>query len=58
MKTKKTAIIVAMAAISGTTVQEANAAAQAALADMQQEFGRENVCALEYTWDPFTGMLA
>ena len=59
MKAKKTkAIIVAMAAITGASVSQTNDAAQAALADMQQEFGADDVATLEYTYDPFDGMWA
>lgn len=52
-KTKKTALIVAMAAVTGTTIE--SKAMQAAIADMQAEYGRENIC-VDYTWDPFDGM--
>ena len=50
------ATIVAMAAITG--IETTNAAAQAAMQDMSDELGAENVYSLEYTWDPFDGMLA
>lgn len=52
MKTKKTATIVAMSAL----------AAQVAIADMKAEFGQDYIpmdgTVINYTWDPFTGMLA
>lgn len=54
MKTKK-AIIVAMAAITGATIAQESEAMQVAMQDMQAE-GMD--ITLEYTWDPFDGMLA
>lgn len=56
--TKKSALIVAMSVITGASVESTNAAAQAALADMKQELGAENVCSIEYDWNPFDGMIA
>lgn len=59
MKTRKAkAIIVAMAAVTGASVSATNAAAKAAMADMKEEFGNDNVVGLEYTYDPFEGMWA
>lgn len=57
MKTKKQALIVAMAAVTGATIAQENKAMKAALADMQNEYGKQSIC-VEYTWDPFDGMLA
>lgn len=54
---KKRTIIVAMAAITGATIAQETAAMNAALADMQAEYGKDSTT-LEYTWDPFNGMLA
>lgn len=60
MATKKSskAIVIALAAATGASVSSISAAEQQAMADMQEEFGKENVCAIEYTWDPFDGMYA
>lgn len=55
---KKSATIIAMAAITGASVESTNAAALAAIADMELEFGKENIASLEYTYDPFDGMFA
>lgn len=56
MKTKK-AIIVAMAAITGTTIAQESKAMKAAMRDMQAE-GMDIQHELTYTWDPFDGLLA
>ena len=56
MKTKK-AIIVAMAAMTGTTIAQESKAMKAAMQDMQQEFGKGAIC-VEYDYNPFDGMLA
>lgn len=53
----KKAIVIALAAATGASVQSISAAEQQAMLDMQEEFGEENVC-LEYTWNPFDGMYA
>ena len=59
MKTRKTkAIIMAIAAATGTSVQQECAAARMALQDMKNEFGTKNVYSIEYTYNPFDGMLA
>lgn len=59
MKAKKTkAIIMAIAAATGTSVAQTNEAKSAAFADMQAELGIDNVYEVNYTWDPFDGMLA
>ena len=58
MKPKKSAIVIALAAAPGASVSSISAAEQAAMADMEQEYGKENVCHIEYDWDPFDGMLA
>lgn len=61
MRTKanaKRAIIGAMAVITGATFAQENAAARAAMADMQKEYGIHNTYAIEYTWDPSDGMIA
>lgn len=55
---KRSAKVIAMAAIAGTSVSQANAAYEQAMRDMAQEYGRKNVYAIEYTWDSFTGMYA
>lgn len=57
MKTKKTkAVIVAMAMMTGATIAQEEAAAQVAMQDMQDE--GINPLAIEYTWNPWDGMLA
>lgn len=57
--TKKRATIIAMAAIAGASVSQTSAAARQALADMREEMGKDNhVYSVQYTWDPFDGMLA
>ena len=56
---KKRATIIAMAAIAGASVSQTSAAARQALADMREELGKDtHVYSLNYTWDPFDGMLA
>lgn len=56
---KKRATIIAMAAIAGASISQTNAAARKALADMREEFGKDtHVYSLNYTWDPFDGLLA
>lgn len=56
--TKKTkAIIMAIAAATGTSVAQTEAAAKAAMADMKASLGTD-AYAISYTWDPFDGMLA
>lgn len=52
----KKATIVAMAAITGATIQSETQAMQAAMQDMQAE--GMDVTIADYTWDPFDGMLA
>lgn len=56
MKTKK-AIIVAMAAITGTTIAQESKAMEAAMRDMQAD-GMEVAPEMSYTWDPFDGFCA
>ena len=59
MKTKKAkAIIMAVAAATGATVSQTSAAAHAAMQDMQKEFGKGQVYAIEYDYNPFDGMYA
>ena len=53
---KKKAIIVAMAMMTGATIAQEEAAAQAAMQDMKQE--GINTYPLEYTWNPYDGLLA
>lgn len=55
MKTKK-AIIVAMAAITGTTIAQESRAMEIALADMKAD--GMDVTIADYTWDPFDGFCA
>ncbi len=56
---KKRATIIAMAAIAGASVSQISAAARQALADMREEMGKDtHVYSVQYTWDPFDGMLA
>jgi len=56
---KKRATIIAMAAIAGASISQTNAAARQALADMREVFGKDtHVYSLNYTWDPFDGILA
>ena len=56
---KKRATIIAMAAIAGASVSQTSAAARQALADMRDELGKNvHVYSLNYTWDPFDGILA
>lgn len=56
---KKSAIIIALAAATGASVSQTSAAARQALADMREEMGKDaHVYSLNYTWDPFDGMLA
>lgn len=57
-KSSKRAAIIAMAAITGASIAQESAAAKAAMADMKAEYGNDNVCAIEYTWDPFDGVYA
>lgn len=57
MKTSKKALILTMAAIAGTTATETSAAARAALADMEREYGRDALI-INYTWNPFDGFCA
>lgn len=52
---KRNAIIVAMTAITGANFAQENKAMQAAMDDMRAE-GMDVY--VEYTWDPFDGMLA
>ena len=59
MKPKRTkAIIVAIATATGASVAQTNAAARQAMRDMEQEFGKGHVYGIEYTYNPFDGMLA
>lgn len=55
---KKSAIIIALAAATGASVQQTNAAYQDAMRDMAHEFGRGHVYSVQYTWDPFDGLYA
>lgn len=56
---KKRARIIAMAAIAGVSVSQTSAAARQALADMRDELGKDaHVYSVQYTWDPFDGILA
>ena len=56
---KKRATIIAMAAIAGASVSQTSAAARQALHDMREEMGKDtHVYSVQYTWDPFDGMLA
>ena len=58
-KRARRATIIAMAAIAGASVTQTNAACRAAMHDMREEFGKDtHVYSLNYTWDPFDGMLA
>lgn len=50
------AIIVAMAAITGTTIAQESRAMEIALHDMQAE--GMDVTIADYTWDPFDGICA
>lgn len=45
-----------MAMMTGATIAQEEAAAQAAMQDMQDE--GINPLAIEYTWNPWDGMLA
>ena len=56
-KSGKTALIVAMAAIAGTSVSQMDEAARAAVSDMKADMGLD-ATVLAYTWDPFDGLLA
>lgn len=59
MKTKKNnkkAIIMAIAAVTGTSVSQTSAAARAALADMKAEYGKNLI--VNYTYNPFEGLYA
>ena len=53
MKTSKKAIIVAMATIAHVSATEMQAAMQAAAEDMKKDG-----TVMNYTWNPFDGMLA
>lgn len=53
---KKSAIIIAMAAITGASVSSMSKAERAAMQDMAQEYGDSIIA--DYTWDPFDGLLA
>jgi len=55
---KKRATIIAMAAIAGASVSQTTAAARQALADMRNQGDLGHVYSVQYTWDPFDGMLA
>lgn len=56
---RKRATIIAMAAIAGASVSQTSAAARQALHDMREEMGKDtHVYSLNYTWDPFDGMIA
>ncbi len=55
---KKSSIIVAIAAATGMSVSATTAAARQALADMQDALGADCVYKLTYNWDPFDGVLA
>ncbi len=56
---KKRATVIAMAAIAGASISQTSAAARQALADMREEFGKDaHIYSLNYTWDPFDGVLA
>jgi len=55
---KKRATIIAMAAIAGASVSQTSAAARQALADMRKQGDLGHVYSVQYTWDPFDGMLA
>ena len=52
---KKSAAIIALAAIAGASVQDITKAERAAMHDIEQEYGKDCVI---YTWDPFDGLLA
>ena len=55
---KKRATIIAMAAIAGASVSQTTAAARQALHDMRNQGDLGHVYSVQYTWDPFDGMLA
>ena len=55
-KSAKSAIIIAMAAIAGTNYAQEQAAMRAAMQDMKQD--GEKMFSVNYTWDPFDGLLA
>lgn len=57
MKNLKKTTIVAMATIAGATMAQETKAMKVAMQDMQSEYGK-NAIHVEYTWDPFDGMLA
>lgn len=50
---KKSALIVAMTAITGATIAQETAAYKAAVRDMKTDG-----CVINYTYNPFDGMLA
>lgn len=54
---KKSATIIALAAIAGASVNEMNAAARAAMADMKADLG-EDAYGISYEWNPFDGLVA
>ena len=56
-KNFKKATIVAMATITGATMAQETKAMNVAMHDMQREYGK-NAILVEYTWNPFDGMLA
>ena len=57
MKTKKAkAVVIALAAITGTTIAQESRAMEIALADMKAE--GMDVTVADYTWDPFDGFCA
>lgn len=61
MKTKKNnkkAVIVAMAALTGSTFAQETAAMQAAMRDMQDDIGKKNVYSVNYVYNPFEGLYA
>lgn len=54
---KKSATIIAMAAIAGTSVNEMESAARQAMQDMKAAIG-DHAYSVGYTWDPFDGFVA
>lgn len=52
-RANKKAIIVAMTALTGATIAQETAAYEQAMRDMKQDG-----TVINYTWDPFDGMLA
>lgn len=57
-RANKKAVIVAMAALTGSTFAQECAAMQKAMQDMRDEMGKDNVYSVNYVYNPFEGLYA